>query len=206
MATLGDRITVDPDSAAVAPAFAACASALAMSSTCSPTGSVLSRSPRSCRIWSRRIFRRACGSPAGAWPTRSQSHDHLAGRSTAPFRCGVDHRDVWDRGARGPRLGLRDAKDPPIFQAARAADAVVMTKDSDFVEMLHRLGPPPKVLWVTCGNTSNAQLREILSRQLPTAVARWRRGRTWSRSRTFHGTRPTSCPPRRWGRFGFSPS
>lgn len=47
-----------------------------------------------------------------------------------------------------------------------------MTKDSDFVEMLQRLGPPPKVLWVTCGNTSNARLREILSRQLPAAVAR----------------------------------
>jgi predicted nuclease of predicted toxin-antitoxin system len=73
-------------------------------------------------------------------------------------------------------LGLRDAKDSPIFEAARAADAVVMTKDSDFVEMLQRLGPPPKVLWVTCGNTSNAQLREILSRQLPAAVARLEAG------------------------------
>src|SRR5437867_11247841 len=69
-------------------------------------------------------------------------------------------------------LGLREAKDSPIFQAARAAGAVVMTKDSDFAEMVQRLGPPPKVLWVTCGNTSNARLREILSSQLPAAVAR----------------------------------
>ena len=51
-----------------------------------------------------------------------------------------------------------------------------MTKDSDFVEMLQRLGPPPKVLWVTCGNTSNARLREILTRQLPAAVARFEAG------------------------------
>ena len=63
---------------------------------------------------------------------------------TAAF--GIEARAVRD-------LGLSDAKDQPIFQAARAADAVVMTKDSDFVEMLQRLGPPPKVLWVTCGNT-----------------------------------------------------
>ncbi|HET6574836.1 MAG TPA: DUF5615 family PIN-like protein [Fimbriiglobus sp.] len=69
-------------------------------------------------------------------------------------------------------LGLRDAKDPPIFQAARAADAVVMPKDSDFVEMVRRLGPPPKVLWVTCGNTSNARLREVLTHDLLAAVAR----------------------------------
>ena len=73
-------------------------------------------------------------------------------------------------------LGLRDAKDPPIFEAARAAGAMVMTKDSDFVEMLQRLGPPPKVLWMTCGNTSNARLREILSNQLPAAVARLESG------------------------------
>jgi predicted nuclease of predicted toxin-antitoxin system len=82
---------------------------------------------------------------------------------TATF--GIEARAVRD-------LGLRDAKDPPIFEAARAAGAVVMTKDGDFVEMLQRLGPPPKVLWVTCGNTSNPRLREILSRQLPAAVAR----------------------------------
>ena len=69
-------------------------------------------------------------------------------------------------------LGLRDAKDPSIFQAARTAGAVVLTKDSDFEEMFHRLGAPPKVLCVTCGNTSNARLHEMLSRELPDAVAR----------------------------------
>ena len=42
-------------------------------------------------------------------------------------------------------LGLREAKDQDIFQAARTAGAVVMTKDSDFVELVRRLGPPPKV-------------------------------------------------------------
>ena len=76
-------------------------------------------------------------------------------------------------------LGLRDAKDPPIFQTARDADAVVMTKDSDFVEMVQRLGPPPKVLWVTCGNTSNARLKEILRSELPAAVARLESGESF---------------------------
>src|SRR5712691_600728 len=69
-------------------------------------------------------------------------------------------------------LGLRDAKDGPIFTAARAAGAVVMTKDSDFVELLRRLGAPPKVLWITCGNTSNAKLREVLTAHLPAAIKR----------------------------------
>ena len=47
-------------------------------------------------------------------------------------------------------LGLRDAEDKEIFEAARQEKAVVMTKDSDFVLLLDRLGPPPQVIWVTC--------------------------------------------------------
>ena len=47
-------------------------------------------------------------------------------------------------------LRLRQAKDKEIFDAARLNNAVVMTKDSDFVLLLDRLGPPPQVIWVTC--------------------------------------------------------
>jgi predicted nuclease of predicted toxin-antitoxin system len=65
-------------------------------------------------------------------------------------------------------LGLRDAKDREIFLAAREARAVVLTKDSDFVLLLEQLGPPPQVLWLTIGNTSNARLKEVLSKTFPT--------------------------------------
>lgn len=67
-------------------------------------------------------------------------------------------------------LGLRDATDYEIFQAAKRDSAVVMTKDSDFVLLLDRFGPPPQVIWVTCGNTSNARLKEILTSTLPQAL------------------------------------
>ena len=67
-------------------------------------------------------------------------------------------------------LGLRDATDQEIFAAAKLENAVVMTKDSDFVLLLERLGPPPQVIWVTCGNSSNARLKEILSNILPKAI------------------------------------
>jgi len=67
-------------------------------------------------------------------------------------------------------LGLQYATDEEIFDAARKANAVVMSKDSDFVELLNLHGPPPKVIWVTCGNTSNARMREILSRTLRSAL------------------------------------
>lgn len=68
-------------------------------------------------------------------------------------------------------LGLRDAEDEAIFYAARAAAAVVISKDADFPTLLYRLGPPPQILWITCGNTSNACLQSILAVTLPDALA-----------------------------------
>jgi predicted nuclease of predicted toxin-antitoxin system len=76
---------------------------------------------------------------------------------------GVSARPVRD-------LGLLHASDQQIFSAARDEGATVLTKDRDFVHLLDRLGPPPQVLWVTCGNTSNARLKEVLSQTLPPAL------------------------------------
>jgi predicted nuclease of predicted toxin-antitoxin system len=67
-------------------------------------------------------------------------------------------------------VGLRDAEDEEIFQAAREANVIVMSKDSDFLNLLDRYGPPPKVIWVTCGNTSNQRMRTILRQTLLPAV------------------------------------
>jgi len=53
-------------------------------------------------------------------------------------------------------LGLRDAEDKEIFEAARRENVIVMTKDSDFVLLLDRLGALPQVIWVN--------MREYLKR------------------------------------------
>lgn len=63
-------------------------------------------------------------------------------------------------------LGLHEAEDRTIFEAARDAAVIVMTKDRDFVNLVDRRGPPPHVLWITCGNTSNAALKRILAATL----------------------------------------
>jgi predicted nuclease of predicted toxin-antitoxin system len=67
-------------------------------------------------------------------------------------------------------LGMQTTEDSDLFMAARAADACVMTKDADFAELVQRLGPPPHVIWVRCGNTSNARMREALSKAMPRAI------------------------------------
>jgi predicted nuclease of predicted toxin-antitoxin system len=67
-------------------------------------------------------------------------------------------------------IGLRDADDRDIFAAAKTQGVIVMTKDRDFVELVDRYGPPPHVIWLTCGNTTNARLHEILSATLRDAL------------------------------------
>jgi len=67
-------------------------------------------------------------------------------------------------------LNLREATDLEIFAAARNVSAIVMTKDSDFVELVNARGMPPQVIWLTCGNTTNVRLREILAQALPSAI------------------------------------
>jgi predicted nuclease of predicted toxin-antitoxin system len=76
-------------------------------------------------------------------------------------------------------LGLRDATDPEIFQAARTVDAVVMTKDRDFVHLLDRHGAPPQVIWMRMGNCSNSALQQILDRTLPQALVLLQSGEPW---------------------------
>ena len=78
-------------------------------------------------------------------------------------------------------LGLRDANDLEIFQAARDAGAVIMSKDADFADLVTRLGPPPPVLWLTCGNTTNAGLRDFLGRTLAEALELLQSRLVWAR-------------------------
>jgi predicted nuclease of predicted toxin-antitoxin system len=67
-------------------------------------------------------------------------------------------------------LGLRDADDTTIFEKARELNAIVLTKDNDFLRLLDEKGSPPKIIWVTCGNTSNDRMREILIQHLENAL------------------------------------
>jgi predicted nuclease of predicted toxin-antitoxin system len=76
---------------------------------------------------------------------------------------GVDAKSLRD-------LGLRDASDIEIFQAAHKAQAIVISKDNDFVELVSRHGPPPQLLWVTCGNVTNKRLQEVFCKIFPAAL------------------------------------
>ena len=69
-------------------------------------------------------------------------------------------------------LDLRDSDDIEIFSKAKKhpSSIIIMTKDTDFVDLIIRLGSPPKIILLTCGNTSNAMLKEIFSFRLKEAI------------------------------------
>ena len=67
-------------------------------------------------------------------------------------------------------LGLRDASDMEIFNKAKEADAVIMTKDSDFEDLYFRFGAPPKIIIINCGNVTNQYLQIFLQDRFSEAL------------------------------------
>lgn len=67
-------------------------------------------------------------------------------------------------------LGLRDANDKTIFLEAKQQNAIVITKDDDFLKLLEQFGSPPKIIWLTCGNTSKQRIKEIFEQHLSNAL------------------------------------
>lgn len=73
-------------------------------------------------------------------------------------------------------LDLQRADDLAIFDAAKHAEAVIMSNDSDFLKLVDQFGTPPQIIWITCGNTSNTKMREALEKSLEKAVELIRSG------------------------------
>jgi len=49
-------------------------------------------------------------------------------------------------------------------------DAVITTKYSDFIDRVCRLGATSQILWLTCGDVTNRNLRQLLAFTLPDAL------------------------------------
>jgi len=69
-------------------------------------------------------------------------------------------------------LSLESKDDNTVFAVARNRGFdVVLTKDSDFVENVGRMGSPPKVIWVRLGNVSTSSVAKALRQALPQIVS-----------------------------------
>jgi predicted nuclease of predicted toxin-antitoxin system len=59
-------------------------------------------------------------------------------------------------------LGLEHADDRAIWDYAKANGFVLVTLDSDFVEIASFRGAPPKVIWLRCGNQPTPVIEALL--------------------------------------------
>jgi len=59
-------------------------------------------------------------------------------------------------------LGLEQAATRAVWNYAKAHASAPVSQDSDFADMSTLYGPPPKVLWVRCGNQPTPAIEQLL--------------------------------------------
>lgn len=57
---------------------------------------------------------------------------------------------------------LEQAADIELWQFAKTQGFTLVTQDSDFHELSLMQGPPPKIIWLKCGNQSRTYVAELL--------------------------------------------
>ncbi len=62
-------------------------------------------------------------------------------------------------------LGLDAAEDRTLWEHAKANGFTLVTQDSDFANMAALFGPPPKVIWLRCGNQPTLVVANLLRSQ-----------------------------------------
>ena len=70
--------------------------------------------------------------------------------------------DLFPGSTQARLAGLAAASDRAIWDYAEANGLVLVSLDSDFAEMAALLGPPPKVIWLRCGNQPTATVEAVI--------------------------------------------
>lgn len=65
-------------------------------------------------------------------------------------------------------------KDAEIREIAIDKDQIIITKDSDFEDFYFIKGAPPRILLIAIGNCSNAELFELLDKNLEQIIERFK--------------------------------
>lgn len=86
-------------------------------------------------------------------------------------RVGHEAAHVFD-------IGLLTANDHDIWKHAESTNAVIVTKDEDFVTIRALNSQGPAIVWVRIGNVRNRELMDRFFAALPTTLAAIVRGET----------------------------
>jgi predicted nuclease of predicted toxin-antitoxin system len=79
--------------------------------------------------------------------------------------------DIFPDSAQVRLDGLADAEDSVIWHKAGSNGFVMVSQDSDFADMAALYGPPPKVIWLRCGNQPTQEIESLLRKHAETVLA-----------------------------------
>jgi predicted nuclease of predicted toxin-antitoxin system len=63
-------------------------------------------------------------------------------------------------------LGLDRAEDSKVWEYAKSNNYTIVSKDSDFNNMVSLFGFPPKVIWIRKGNCTTKEIRRLVTKNL----------------------------------------
>ncbi|MBA3873273.1 MAG: DUF5615 family PIN-like protein [Anaerolineae bacterium] len=78
--------------------------------------------------------------------------------------------DLFPNSSHVALLGLDAASDLEVWNAAQRDVYYLVSKDSDFNEILEAKGFPPKVIWIRIGNCTTATLFKLLQTHYETIL------------------------------------
>jgi predicted nuclease of predicted toxin-antitoxin system len=70
--------------------------------------------------------------------------------------------DVFPNSNQIRLLGMEEANDRAIWEYAKANGFILVSQDADFADMATLYGPPPKVIWLRCGNQPTNAIEQRL--------------------------------------------
>jgi predicted nuclease of predicted toxin-antitoxin system len=82
-----------------------------------------------------------------------QNLSHKLVRQLEQYFPGTEHVKI---------LELDRVDDLRIWQYAKDKGLTIVTQDADFELLAQLRGFPPKIIWLRCGNTSTASIRQLL--------------------------------------------
>jgi predicted nuclease of predicted toxin-antitoxin system len=80
------------------------------------------------------------------------------------FKLCIQLADLFPESGHVRFLGLSEADDSSVWQFAGPHGYTLVTLDADFGELAALRGPPPKVIWLRCGNQATAAIVHLLRR------------------------------------------
>ena len=78
------------------------------------------------------------------------------------FKLCQNLSDLFPDSSQARLLGLAESDDRTLWQHARNHGFIFVTQDSDFADLAMLFGPPPKIIWLRCGNQPTAIIENAL--------------------------------------------